>query len=359
MPQTDKLVAWMQGRAAELDRNATFPGQEIERLRESGALSLPLPARAGSRDDWRTDQLAEALIVAGRGNLSVGRILEAHVNALHLIGRYGSAEQWHEAMLDVRQDGLFALWVTDPPTGGLRMQTVDGRIRLSGAKQFCSAAGHATRAVVTAQDVDGSVRLLILRLGTGEEVTSLPSPLQGMRAAVTGAVDFSGVETASANCLGETGDYLREPDFSAGAWRGSAVALGGLIALLDLAIAQLTTSGRLDNPHTHARLGQAMIARETGRMWVRDASRTAEDPMAPVGQRVAIVGLARIAVETACLDTMQLLQRSLGLSAFRQGNPVERICRDLSTYLRQPAPDEVLTESACWFAANPDTGIAR
>ena len=74
--------------------------------------------------------------------------------------------------------------------------------------------------------------------------------------------------------------------------------------------------------------------------------------------RVATVGLARIAVETACLDAMRLVQRSLGLSAFRQGNPVERICRDLSTYLRQPAPDEVLTESADWFAEHPEAMYA-
>jgi hypothetical protein len=38
------------------------------------------------------------------------------------------------------------------------------------------------------------------------------------------------------------------------------------------------------------------------------------------------------------------------LSAFRQGHDIERICRDLGTYLRQPAPDEVLTEGAAWFA---------
>ncbi len=181
----------------------------------------------------------------------------------------------------------------------------------------------------------------------------LPSPLQGMRAAVTGAVDFSGCEISSGAILGEPGDYLREPDFSAGAWRGSAVALGGLIALLDLAVTQLRESGRWDNPHTRARIGEAMIARETSRHWVRSAARIAEDPSADAAHRVATVGLARIAVETACLDAMRLVQRSLGLSAFRQGNPVERICRDLSTYLRQPAPDEVLTEAAAWFAGNP------
>jgi alkylation response protein AidB-like acyl-CoA dehydrogenase len=178
-----------------------------------------------------------------------------------------------------------------------------------------------------------------------------------MRALTTGAVDFTGCEVPASAMLGAPGDYLREPDFSAGAWRGSAVALGGLIALLDVAVPQLRDSGRLDSPHGEARIGQAMIARETGRLWVRAAARMAEDPTADTAQRVATVGLARIAVESACLDAMRLAQRSLGLSAFRQGNPVERICRDLSTYLRQPAPDEVLTESARWFAANPEATV--
>ena len=71
---------------------------------------------------------------------------------------------------------------------------------------------------------------------------------------------------------------------------------------------------------------------------------------AVIGAVVIVVGLARLAVESACLDVIRLVQRSLGLSAFRHGHPAERICRDLGTYLRQPAPDEVLSEAASWFA---------
>lgn len=359
-----ELVPWMQSRAEALDRDAAFPAEEMDRLWRIGALTLPLPVRSHTkqgdvRDDALADQMLEVLTLAGRGNLSVGRILEAHINALHLIGRYGSAEQWQEAVRDAHEGHLFALWVTDPPTGGLRMRTSGRAINLTGSKQFCSAAGHATRVVVTAEDTNRSARMLVLGLQSGERVSGLVSPLQGMRAAVTGAVDFTGCETAADRMLGQTGDYLREPDLSAGAWRGSAVALGGLTALLDLTIDQLRSSGRLESQHTQARLGQALIARESSRMWVRQAARIAEDPTRPSGHRVATVGLAQIAVETACLDAIRLVQRSLGLSAFRQGNPVERICRDLSTYLRQPAPDEVLTEAACWFATHPDTSVTE
>jgi alkylation response protein AidB-like acyl-CoA dehydrogenase len=207
--------------------------------------------------------------------------------------------------------------------------------------------------LVTAWDERRDAQMLVLPLGNGETVTGLPSPLAGMRAAVTGAVDFSGCETSADRILGQVGDYLREPDFSAGAWRGSAVALGGLITLVDYALAQLQASGRIDSPHTQARIGQAMIARETSRMWVRRAGRAGEDVTAAEGYRVATVGLGRIAVESACLDAMRCVQRSLGLSAFGQGNPVELVCRDLATYLRQPAPDQTLTDAARWFVAHP------
>lgn len=337
----------MQDRADALDRDSAFPIDEVDRLRQIGALTPPLPVRSTGRDDRSADALASMLTLVGRGNLSVGQIFEAHVNAMHLIARYGSAASWHER-------SLFGLWVTDPPRNGLRMRIVGDRIFLTGGKQFCSGAGFTTAAVVTAQDPEGQARMLALRLGIGERVMSLPSPLQGMRAAVTGAVDFTGCETSVEALLGQPSDYLREPDFSCGAWRGSAVAAGGLIALVEHSVAQLRSNGRLDSPHGQARIGQAIIARETSRLWVQTASRVAEDPTADTAYRVATVGLARIAVETACLDAMQLLQRSLGLSAFRQGNPVERLCRDLSTYLRQPAPDEVLTEAADWFADHPE-----
>jgi hypothetical protein len=217
---------------------------------------------------------------------------------------------------------------------------------------FCSAAGHATRALVTAMDDSGGQQMLVLPLGC-ELVRPLETPLQGMRSAVTGMVDFSPCLLDDDAVLGAPGDYSREPDFSSGAWRGSAVALGGLQSLLEFMREQLIAAGRLNNPHQLRRLGRVMIACETSRLWVRAVARLAENHNAPSADAVAYTGLARIAVETACLDAMQRVQRSLGLAAFRSGNPVERISRDLATYLRQPAPDDVLTEAAAHFALRP------
>ena len=179
---------------------------------------------------------------------------------------------------------------------------------------FCSGAGFATRALVTARDQAGHSLMLVVPLNAGERVRPLEAPLQGMRAAVTGAVDFSGCSTDRTRAW-------EHPATICGS-RTSRPAPGGVrlsrradcAAWSTLRPRQLRTAGRLDNPHQKARLGSAMIACETSRLWVRQAARLAEDRNADPARAVAYTGLARIAVESACLDAMRLVQRSLGLA---------------------------------------------
>jgi alkylation response protein AidB-like acyl-CoA dehydrogenase len=338
---------------------AEFPAEAIRLLAEAGALTAPLPIALGGlglgTEPHRGGVLLGFLHLLGQASLPLGRLLEAHINALRIVMRYGSVDQRAFAGDAVRGGALFALWVTDPPEKGLRMTDRGDALVLSGGKMFCSGAGHATHAVVTAED-DGVTRLLLVELGGVERVSPLPAGLAGMRAAVTGQVDFTGAATPADRIIGDPGDYLREPDFSAGAWRSSAVALGGLYRLLDLLRTQLAGRGRQDDPHQRARFGQALIGHETGRLWLERAGRMAEDIQADEAEIVATVGLARIAVERACLDGIELVRRSLGLAAFVTSNPVERVARDLETYLRQPAADEVLHNAAGYFMLNGLSG---
>jgi alkylation response protein AidB-like acyl-CoA dehydrogenase len=180
---------------------------------------------------------------------------------------------------------------------------------------------------------------------------------QGMRASATGAVDFTGI-AAGGLAIGAPGDYLRQPDFSAGAWRFAAVHCGGAEAVLGALREHLRRTGRGGDPHQAARLGQAAIAAATARLWVEAAARRAEAPGAGPAA-AAFVNLARLAVERAALDLLELAQRSVGLAAFLRPNPLERLCRDLATYLRQPAPDRALTEAAAHLlAAEAEPGEA-
>jgi alkylation response protein AidB-like acyl-CoA dehydrogenase len=339
------MIPELMKEAADYDSAAAFPVAGFRRLQSAGLLMAPVPVEFGGfgmHTNGDSQALFRALHLLGYADLSLGRIFEAHVNAIELIRQYGTPRQMEAAALAVQGGDLFALWVTDSPEQGVRLSR---ELTLSGEKWFCSAAGSARQALITAQTEAGNQMLMI---GTaGVPITDRGVKLAGMRAAATGSVDLNGVALHHDALIGAAGDYLREPAFSTGAWRSSAVALGGLAALIDTARDQLCARGRADNPFQRMRFGQSIIAHESGRLWLLEAVKRVDS--APAGEAVAYVNLARTAVETACLDALRHMQRSLGLAAFMQGSTVERIARDLATYLRQPAPDDVLLEAAGYF----------
>jgi hypothetical protein len=301
----------------------------------------------------RSAATAELLYLVGSGSVALGRIFEGHVNALRLVIRNGNEAQRAATADDAHAGHLHALWVTDGPQA-LQFSRIENCIELNGEKLFCSGAGHATRAVVTAMSPEGERRLLLIPMQAGEDVYTLPSALQGVRSAGTGRVVFNGVRHDIRTVFGAPEAYLREPEFSAGAWRASAVTAGALSALVNAARAELVSRKRANTAEQRQRLGRMFINAETARLWMLRACSLAEDADMQPKRAVATVNLARIAIEAASIDTIQLVQRCLGLSAFMQVNPVERMCRDLATYLRQPAPDEALNEAAAYFTNHPN-----
>jgi alkylation response protein AidB-like acyl-CoA dehydrogenase len=339
-------------RAADYDEDGAYPSTDVAALHEAGLLTAVLPLECGGAGLTGLS-LSEVLRSIGSGSLPLGRLFEGHVNALELVLRYGNHQRVELVAEEARAGKLFGVWNTDD-ANGLRLIHRHGRSWLEGRKILASGAGHIQRPLVTATDEDGR-RLMVLPKLDPDRADLSRWTAQGMRASATGAVDFSGVEIAPLEIVGSEGDYERQPWFSAGAWRFAAVQLGGMERLFDLLRRHLQETNRGQDPHQAARLGRAAMAVETARLWVAQAASTAE---APLGSRapeqlVAYVNLARLAVEAAALDLMQLVQRSVGLQAFLRPNPIERISRDLATYLRQPGPDRALTDAAAWILAQP------
>ncbi len=345
----------IEAEAGRCDRDGAFPDRGIALLREAGVLSAPLPAVTGGLGLGTQPAGALGMLrllrLVGAANLSLGRLFEGHVNALKLLVRYGTTTQVQDAATAIRDGALFGIWVTEGADGLRYAQDLpDGPLRLEGAKLFASGAAQVTHPLVTACSPAGDTRMLVVPLGREQAAGAMPASLSGMRGACTGRHDFSGMVRPAEVLVGTPGDYLRQPEFSAGAWRGMAVALGGIDRLVSLFCAGLAARGRDGNPHQQVRIGEALIAQETASLWTRKAALVAEGDRFEPGDVAATVNLARIACETAGLDVIRLVQRGLGLSAFLSGSPVERSLRDLATYLRQPAPDETLVEGAAWFA---------
>ena len=351
-PELDAALARAWQEAAGLDADGAFPAAAIADLAAAGLLTAPLPRAEGGQDlglgAAGAAALCRVLQAVGAASLPLGRLYEGHVNALGLVLAYGDAAARRQAAAAARDGALFGVWNTDDAAAPLRLQ--DGA--LTGRKILASGIGHVARPLVTVPTPQGP-QMLLLRLAPGARADLSAWQAQGMRASATGAALLEGLPATEIQPIGAPGDYLREPLFSGGAWRFLAVQTGGIATLFALYRDGLRARDRTGDPHQRARIGQAATALETARLWVAQAAARAAGPE-PAAAITAYVNLARGAVEQAALTVLQAAQRGIGLQAFLRPDPLERIARDLATYLRQPAPDRALDLAAGFLLERED-----
>jgi len=379
-----QLAPRLLAQAAATDQVGGFPTQEMTWLREAGLLTAALPTSlggAGLGEPTAAAQLLQALYHVGRGNLAVGRLWEGHVNALLLIRCFGSAAQLARAAADARAGHVFGVWNTENPADGVHLEALPGapgRYRLHGAKTFASGAGHITRPVLTGalpqpaaprqpgKEPAAPVRpagwqLILLRADEQAPVLdrSFWRPL-GMRATASFRADFTGMEIGPDDLIGQPDDYYRAPWFGGGAVRFAAVQLGGAAAVLDETRRFLRRLGRTDDPYQRQRLGEMLTMHETGQLWLRGAAEHAALPAtdteagspARLASLPAYVNALRASTEDICLQTLRLAERSVGARGLLQPEPFERLHRDLTHYLRQPAPDAALADAGRFALAS-------
>jgi alkylation response protein AidB-like acyl-CoA dehydrogenase len=288
--------------------------------------------------------LCSILRILGGADLSVARLFEGHVNAISLVRRYGTHQQMVQLARGAQRGELTGVWGAED-AAGLRRISQPGGWRLEGRKILASGAGFVRRPLVTVSSDDGPLLYLLILRGD-EKVDVSGWRALGMRSTATGTVDFSGMTVAPDNQVGKPGDYLRQPFFSGGAWRFCAAQLGAMERLVELYRDQLLARERGGDPYQLERLAQCVAAGGSALFWVEEAARRfGEESLQPEGI-VAFANLTRMVTERAALDVMETVQRGLGLTAFIGPHPVERICRDLGTYLRQPVPDLAMSDAA-------------
>jgi alkylation response protein AidB-like acyl-CoA dehydrogenase len=334
------IVGALQKLAPEADAHRTFPHASFDLIREQGLLGAPFELAPGD------PTLLLLLKHMGRGDLSVGRLYEGHVNALQLVQTFGAPEQVSALSARASEQGMvFAVWNTEGADGVRLVPLPHGCYRMEGSKTFASGAGNVQWAVVTGALPDGGWQMCVVPMDS-VPVSIDPSWWRpsGMHASTSYKVDFTDVELQPDALLGEPGDYHRQPWFSGGAIRFAAVQLGGAEALLDETRYFLRSLDRIDDPHQRARLGEGAILIESGNLWLREAARTVDigpdrDGRKDIDRMVNYANMTRLAIERICLDIMQLVERSVGARGLLQPWPMERIIRDLTLYLRQPAPD--------------------
>jgi alkylation response protein AidB-like acyl-CoA dehydrogenase len=338
--------------AAETDSAAIIGSSLWEEFQRSGLAMSPFPVEYGGggfSEPSRHSELCSILRLIGSADLSFARLFEGHLNAVTIVGRYGCPDQMRALATSVARGGLAAVWGADDAQG---LHIVGDRTKvLQGKKILASGAGFVTDPIVTAKAGDIQV-MCLLHLTADENVDLSAWTAQGMRSTATGSIDLSGTVVKSANVVGLPGDFMRQPYFSGGAWRFCAAHVGATERLVDLFKDHLVSRGRGDDPYQLQRLAKCLASAKTARYWVEEAASRLSAELADAGSVVAFANLTRMVTEKCALDVMQTVQRGIGLTSFIRPNPVERISRDLATYLRQPVPDLAMSDGAKAFLAS-------
>ncbi|KEF33545.1 hypothetical protein RDMS_12035 [Deinococcus sp. RL] len=354
------VAAAIEAEAAARDADGTFPAASFGALREAGLLTVTLPPALGGRGLGGLPLLS-LLRALGRASLPVARVYEGHVNALALVRRYGTPAQLARAAQDAAQGHLFGVWNTEDGPG-LRLEGEPGGLHLMGGKTFASGLGHVTRPLLPAEGAGGRVMVLL----PAEREPGVPDlefwqPL-GMRATVSGRVDYGGARVEPGDLIGQPGDYYRQPEFGGGALRFLAAQLGGADAVVASARAVLRGLGRAGDDVQRLRFAEVALRLEGAWQLTREAARRLEGwPEAQSAERdpaplLAYVALARTATEDACLLACEAAERAVGARGLLAPQPTERLVRDLRMYLRQPAPDAARLLVGGWVLEAGDAG---
>jgi alkylation response protein AidB-like acyl-CoA dehydrogenase len=247
----------------------------------------------------------------------------------------------------LRAGQVFGVWNTEKAPVTIEADE-RGRPVLRGGKTFATGAGFIDFAIVTATFEGGGRRMVIVTANAAARTDPVSWRVRGMRSTVSGTYDLTGLPAGPEVRLGKPGDYEREPRFSAGAWRFTAVQLGGIERVIGLLREHLATTPGKNDPIHRARFGEALAAARSAYLWVREAALRAESPLAGAAE-IAFVLMTRGVVERAGLQAMEAAARTIGTRAFFDDQPVDQACRDLALYLRQPVPDQALDRAAAAF----------
>jgi alkylation response protein AidB-like acyl-CoA dehydrogenase len=327
----DPVVALRTWWAQRSDgRTTEHPGGaavSFRRLQYDGFLDLPNPG------DGRTHARFDMLATLGELDLTLGRLAEAHADALAILAELGAAPSG--------PGQLWGVWAAEPPNARVAaVRDSDGGWRLSGRKAWCSGAGISTNALVTAHAADG-VRLFSVDLGASG-IRPIEEIWQGV--ALTGcdtrSVDF---ESAEAVAVGGPDQYVQRPGFWHGATGVAAVWYGGAVAVARAMLAAATRRPLDDLSLAH--LGAIDVALGAARASLAASAAAIDaDPRDHETRAAVNARRTRGVVEATAADVIDRVGRALGATPLAMDRLHARRVADLSLYVRQSHGDRDLAD---------------
>jgi len=282
-------------------------------------LTLPLPG-AGN-----TSQRFAALAEISAVDLSLGRLVEGHADALAILA---------EAGISPPPEAVLGVWAARRADMDVTATATVGGWRLQGRKPWASGARVLTHALLTAATDHGHLLFLVPVDGVGVQPILGTWPAVGM--ARSDSLDVAVDLTVPDHCrLGPPGWYVDRPGFWFGSVGVAACWLGGALGLVRALRSDLAQRPEPDG-HQWAHLGAAgarcaSMARDID--WAADLidadPADADRAMRPTAIEV------RDLVEDGCLDVLTQVGRAGGAGPLCLDPAQARRYADLPVYVRQ------------------------
>jgi alkylation response protein AidB-like acyl-CoA dehydrogenase len=290
--------------------------RRVRGLLMEDTLALPLPGGGATADRLRS------LMEFARLDMSLGRIIEAHTDAVAIL-----AESGRQAARK-----LYGVWASDGPHSRLTATPLTGGgWRLEGLKQYCGGASLADAALVTAHAEHGLLLLDVPMDTPG--ITILPSTwvTAALSDTATGPVSFAAVDLPNEAAVGEPNWYLQRPGFWHGVLGPAACWAGGARFLIDAA----AKSNKKD-PHSRAHVGALQsIAWGLDALLAQAALEIDADPNDRRQQARVRALKVRHLIERWCTQVMDHFGRATGPLLLAHDAETVRHYSALTLYLRQ------------------------
>jgi alkylation response protein AidB-like acyl-CoA dehydrogenase len=286
------------------------------RLKQIVVEQLPLPG-AGN-----TAERHSRLMQIGREDLSLAKLAEAHWDGVAILA---------EAGLQPALGALYAVWASEIPGKGLRLEETDKGYEISGSKMFCSGVGLVDRALVTVGIPESRLVEVDLRKNAERVEGDLSAwATEAFRFTRTGAVTFRSAEVTAEDLVGNPGWYVNRSGFWHGACGPAACWAGGVAALVDFAM-----DGSRDDPHTLAHLGAMNANVWMMKTCLDTAGREIDaEPANRAAAQIRALELRHL-IEEACTDTLLRFARAYGPHPLSMNLEISRRYHEAELYLRQ------------------------
>lgn len=298
----------------------------LEIARELGPTSETL-----GRSTWTYLQTLGSL---GAGDLTVGRVVEPHLDALAIIGQAARRERGVDGSwpsVNAPRGSTWGVYAAHAPGAHLDAHSVGGEWMLSGVKPWCSLAGQLSHALITAHIDHTRRQVFAVDLShQGVRVSDAPWVSRGLAAVRSTALELDAVPALP---VGPPGWYLDRPGFAWGGVGVAAVWFGGACALAQTV---LDSALRRDPDQVALlHLGRLDLALQGAELALRAAADRIDSGEAKGSVGELMAARVRATVAAAAELTLTETARALGPAPLTSDEEHARRVADLAIYVRQ------------------------